>query len=150
MNQVEQPATRPPYSQQILLKTISYANVGSVAIGLSAIGLELSLSLLDVGDQISNGADLQAPLSGESDTILASQHAMVMTKSLARGFLADVDNFANNRGMGLASQSAEVNSSLSMTRSLSNTTRAGSQRKDMAWTAEAIRTCVGVSEGAAS
>lgn len=116
---------------------------------LASVSLELALGLLDVGDEVGNGADLDPPLARKGNAGLASQHADVLADGLTGNLLAVVNNLADGGGLCLAGQTAELNSGLGVAVALADASSAGLQREDVAGATQALGLGARIGEHAA-
>lgn len=114
------------------------------------IGLELPLRLLDMLDEIGNGADSQTPLSGKGDVVLAPHHAGAGEDGLPGLGLAVVDQLGNGRGGLLAREAAELDGGFGVACPLADAAGEGAQGEDVAGADEARGAGVGVGEEAAA
>ena len=87
----------------------------------STIAVELALRLFNVSNKISNGTDLQSPLSSKGNVGLAAHHACRGKHGHAGRGLAVLDELRDGRGRILARETAELDGSLRVARALANT-----------------------------
>lgn len=114
-----------------------------------AVGRQLALRLLNMGDQVLNSTDLDPPLPRKLDAVLTRHHAGPATNRLPGHLLAVVDNLANGRDGLLAREAAKLGSSLGMALASAGAAGDGAQRQDMPGAAQVGGRGLGVGEDAA-
>jgi len=98
--------------------------------------IDTTLLLLNVLDQILNGADLQAPLLAKLQASVPSHHTRLLHDRLARDRFSILNQFADDPDLGLTSETAEFHRRLGMAGPDEDATIASPERDDMSGTTE--------------
>jgi hypothetical protein len=114
-----------------------------------SVQLKFTLCLFHIVDEGFDSADLDSPFPSKGDTGLASQHTRARMNGLSRHRLSIVHNLADGANLLLASQPAELGSSLRMTSAVSHASRAGLQWENVARSTQGRGRGVGVGEDTA-